>query len=147
MLGSYADAAVAHLHQQLPVLPPPHRHQHAALRRVFEGVAQQIAQHRAQQALVGAHLQRTARQPQAQPQAAGSRLRPKFLQQPRQQRIQRHVGPLRLDGAGIEPGDVQQRIQQLGQGMDRDFHLAQDFLLARRPAGLQQTAHQQMDGL
>ncbi|CCC99124.1 protein of unknown function [Azospirillum baldaniorum] len=119
LVGGDADARVRHLDAQHHAAPPAAQ-KHPARRRVAHRVVEQVAQQPFQQDGVAADLRLERAHPQLQP--LGGRARAIVGFQPLHHlghREGRHVG--RHD-PGVEPGHVQQRVEQAAHRLDRPVH-------------------------
>ena len=89
-------------------------HQHAAVRRVFDGVGDQILQQPPQHQPIGFHRQRRRHEGQFQP--LGARHRRELDFQRTHQVADAETGDRGLHGAGVEPGNIQQRAEDFLDG-------------------------------
>ena len=91
--------------------------QHAAFGRIADCVGDQISQDPLQQQRVGLHVQTGPALPESQPLGSGDRN--ELLPKGREHFVQIHDLLAGLNGAGVQAGDLQQLLDQLGQRFDR----------------------------
>ena len=111
-----ADAGVRHLDSQ-PIAAAAGTDHDAAALRIAHRVGNQIEQDALQQEAIAAHPGGAGQDAQTQRFRAG--IGGEHILQLAQQRIDRKRGDVGLDGAGIELGDVEQRVEQLVHRGDR----------------------------
>ena len=116
-LGRDARSGVDHLHVERAPGARDGAHAHLAGRGVAQRVAQQVAQQAPEQDRIGVQRRLGRLGPQGEPPRA--RLRQELLDESVQQRRQRDRLQRRPQRPGIEPGDVQDRLEQLLERPDR----------------------------
>ena len=102
--------------------PKPAADQHAALRRVFDRVGDEVLQQPPQQAAVGADGQRAGHESQIE--AFLARQRREFDLELAQHLVDAEADELRPHRAGVEPRDVEQRAENLLDRVERGIDIA-----------------------
>ena len=127
-----AEAGVVDVDAQLAARAPA-ADQHAALRRVFDRVGDEILQQPPQQAPVGAHGERAGHELELESLLA--RQRREFDLELAQQFVDAEADELRPHRAGVEPRNVEQRAENLLDRVERGVDIAdQPARPRRRPA-------------
>ena len=124
---------------------PPAAHQHTAAARVADGVGKQVADDAFQQRRVPAHHPAARAQAQAQSLFLRLRLRQPGLGRALQQPTQVHVLDVRMHGACVELGDVEQVAEQVLHRRDGGLHLVGEVELRGVGQASAQHADQQAD--
>ena len=143
-LGTDPAAGIGHLHPDAAGAPPRGQDD-AARARVPDRVRHQILEDALQQDHVAGDGQ--VRAAHREPQALALRERFEALRQLRQQVGQEHRLQLRPDDAGIELGDVQERLDQVLDRLEPALHLAGDGAGLRRHVEVGQRRDRQAGGV
>ena len=118
------NSAIVDVDAQRPVLPPA-AHQHAAFQRVLDRIRHQILQEPAQQPAVQLHRKRAVHE--IEPQAFALRQRRELDLELPQDVIDPEADEFRLHRAGVEPRDVEQRADDLLDGIKRRVDIADEL--------------------
>src|SRR6266508_1362395 len=94
---------------------------HAAFRRVFDGIGNQVLQQTAQQAAIRLHQQRAGHERQLQ--APLTRQRRKFDLELAKNLIDAEVDEFGPHGAAVKSGNVEQRTKYLLDGVERGIDI------------------------
>ena len=124
-----AEAGVVDVDAQLAAAAPA-ADQHAALRRVFDRVGDEVLQQPAQQPAVGAHRERAGHEHELE--ALLARQRRELDLELAQQLVDAEADDLRLHRAGVEPRDVEQRAEDLLDRLERGVDVADEPARPRR---------------
>ena len=115
-----ADAGVIDVDAQV-IAAPPAADQHAARRRVFDRIGDQILHQPAQQPAVGAHHQRARHVFEFD--AFGGGQRREFELDLAHEFVDAEAGEFRAHRAGVEPRHVEQRAEDFLNGLERGIDI------------------------